>query len=64
MEKLYIFVCDSCEWEDILIFDNQNEAQNYLEEQKKLYPTNNNFRIEIFQKNNLNHFISTYNTLN
>jgi hypothetical protein len=64
MTKLYIFVCDECEYEDIIIFDNETDAKNYLQNQLQLYPNNNsNFRIEIFEKNLENQYLPTYNKL-
>jgi hypothetical protein len=64
MSKLYIFVCDQCDCEDMILFDNETDAKNYLQKQIKLYPNNNsNFRIEIFEKNLENQYLPTYNKL-
>lgn len=64
MAKLYIFLCDKCDFEDMIIFDNEISAKTYLEQQK-LNNTeefnNHNFRLEIFQKNTLNQYVPTYN---
>lgn len=63
MQKLYLFIIDLGEWEDIVIFDCETEAKKYLEKQRELYHGNTNFRIEIFEKNTLNKFLPTYKTL-
>lgn len=49
---------------DMILFDNETDAKNYLQKQLQLYPNNNsNFRIEIFEKNLENQYLPTYNKL-
>ena len=46
-KQLYLLLCDGGEWEDIVVYDNKEEATRVL----RCHPSHNNrFRIEIFEK--------------
>lgn len=63
LEQLYLIVFDHCEYEDIKIFTDFDEAKTFLnkikDSDKNMYK-NSNFRIEIFNKN-ANYFNVSYN---
>ena len=46
-KQLYLLLCDGGEWEDIVVYDNKEEATRVL----RCHPSHTNrFRIEIFEK--------------
>lgn len=52
-KELYVLVCNCLEWEDLIIFDNKEEAI------KEVQKYNNNYRIEVMKYHN-NKFIPAY----
>ena len=45
--QLYLLLCDGAEWEDIVVYDNKEEAMRVL----RSHPSHTNrFRIEVFEK--------------
>jgi hypothetical protein len=45
--KLYLLLCDGAEWEDVIIYDNKEEAVRVL----MSHPSHRErFRIEVFEK--------------
>jgi hypothetical protein len=61
--KLYILLCNGCEWEDLVIFDNKEDALSHLQKIKELNYNkckDNFYRLEIFEKDESNNFIPTY----
>lgn len=52
-KELYLLVCNGFEWEDLVIFDNKEEAI------KELQKRDDNYRIEIMKYEN-NKFIPAY----
>lgn len=52
-KELYVLVCNGLEWEDLVIFDNKEEAI------KELQKHNDNYRIEVMKYEN-NKFIPAY----
>ena len=59
--QLYLLCCNGAEWEDIVIYDNKEEATRVL----RSHPSHNNrFRIEIFEKKEGSlKFTPTYKTI-
>jgi hypothetical protein len=59
-KKLYVLLCDDFEWEDLMIFDDKEEA---LKELRKYTKDDNpcNYRVEIM-KYEKNKFIPAYLT--
>jgi hypothetical protein len=55
---LYVLVCDGFEWEDLVIFDNRDEAIKEIQKYIK-YGNPNKYRIEIMKYEN-NKFIPAY----
>ena len=44
---LYLLLCDGAEWEDVIIYDNKEEAERVL----RSHPSHRErFRIEVFEK--------------
>lgn len=60
-KQLYLLLCDGAEWEDVVIYDNQEEALRVL----RSHPLHSNrFRIEVFEKKEGSlKFTPTYKTL-
>jgi len=56
MEEVYVLLCDGACYEDLAIFLNKEDAITAL---NKIKNKSDNWRIEIFKKNN-NHFIPSY----
>jgi len=57
-KELYVLVCDGLEWEDLVIFDNKEEAIKEL--QKYIKDGNpNNYRLEIMKYEN-NKFVHAH----
>ena len=58
--QLYLLLCDGGEWEDIVVYDNKEEALRVL----RSHPSHKRFRIETFEKKEGSlKFTPTYKTI-
>ena len=61
--KLFVVVFDNMQWEDIKIFEQSSDAVNFIDKIKKSFSKtvqSCHYRIEVFEKNEKNMFIPSY----